>query len=251
MPPVFGPSSPSRARLKSCAGRRGTTVRAVGDREEGDLGAVEELLDDHPLAGGRVGERLVPVLGDHDALAGGEPVVLHDVRRAERVERLRGLLGARADPGHRGRHVGGGHHLLGERLGALEPGRLGGRAEAGDPGRAHGVGDPGDQRRLRADDDEVHAEVAGQRGDRLPVDGVHVVQRCRPRPCPGLPGAACTAVTFGSRDSARASACSRPPPPMTRTCTAQPSRRVIDCSRPGPTPTPQNGAPETSSSART
>ena len=68
---------------------------------------------------------------------------------------------------------------------------------------------------------------------------------------PGLPGAACTAVTLGSRDSARVRACSRPPVPMTRTCTAQPSRRVIDCSRPGPTPTPQNGAPETSSSART
>ncbi len=36
---------------------------------------------------------------------------------------------------------------------------------------------------------------------------------------PGLPGAACTSVTPGSRASARARACSRPPVPMTRVFT--------------------------------
>ena len=54
MPPVFGPSSPSPARLKSWAGWSGTTVVAVGDREQRHLGAVEELLDDDAAAGLRV-----------------------------------------------------------------------------------------------------------------------------------------------------------------------------------------------------
>ena len=48
--------------------------RAVGDREQRHLGPVEELLDHHPIAGGRVGERLGPVVGDHDTLARREPI---------------------------------------------------------------------------------------------------------------------------------------------------------------------------------
>ena len=86
MPPVLGPASPSPARLKSCAGCSGSDRRAVGDREERHLGAVEELLDHHLRvvaageAGARVRERLVAVGGDDDALAGGQSVVLDDVR---------------------------------------------------------------------------------------------------------------------------------------------------------------------------
>ena len=80
------------------------------------------------VAGRGVRERLVPVVGDDDALAGGEPVVLHDVRRTELVERGGRLLGGGADEGAGGRHAGGGHHVLGEGLGPLE---LGGRAPTG------------------------------------------------------------------------------------------------------------------------
>ena len=50
MPPVLGPRSPSKIRLKSWAGCSGYAVVAVADREERDLGAVEVLLDHHPLA---------------------------------------------------------------------------------------------------------------------------------------------------------------------------------------------------------
>ena len=88
MPPVLGPSSPSQTRLKSCAGGRATTVRAVGEAEHGDLGAVEVLLDDDAAARRRSRraacvQGLVAVVGDDDALAGGESVVLDDVGRAE------------------------------------------------------------------------------------------------------------------------------------------------------------------------
>ena len=47
---------------------------------------------------------------------------------------------------------------------------------------------------------------------------------------PGLPGATCRSVTSGSADSARASACSRPPVPRRRTRTAR------AYPRPGPAP---------------
>ena len=74
-------------------------------------------------AGARVRQRLVAVVGDDDALARGEPVVLDDVRRAEGVERVGDLVQrcvhTRASAVG---HVGRGHDLLGERLAALEPG---------------------------------------------------------------------------------------------------------------------------------
>ena len=78
---------------------------AVGDGEEGDLGAVEELLDDHAVAGERVLAGRGEVVGDDDALAGGEAVVLDDVRRAEGVEGLVDLLGGGADVAAGGGHV--------------------------------------------------------------------------------------------------------------------------------------------------
>ena len=150
---------------------------AVGDREERDLGAVEVLLDDHPLAPGGVVERGLPVLGDDDALAGGEAVVLDDVRRPELVEGGRDLPGRGAGAGGRGRHPGRLHHLLGERLGALEPGGLAGGAEAGDAAAGDRVGDTRDQRRLGADHDQVGAQGGGQVGHRGAVHRVDRVQR--------------------------------------------------------------------------
>ena len=73
-------------------------------QKSGGLGAVEVLLDDDPAAGlgqagGGVGPGLVEVVGDDDALAGGEAVVLDDVGRAEVVEAVLDLLGRRADVG--------------------------------------------------------------------------------------------------------------------------------------------------------
>ena len=73
---------------------------------------------------------------------------------------------------------------------AFEPSSCGGRrgrAEAGDALGPHRVGDPGDQRRLRADHDQVGADLDGQRGDRVGVDRVDRRAARRPRRCPGCP----------------------------------------------------------------
>lgn len=116
------------------------------------------------------------VVRDDDALAGGQTVVLDDVRRTEGVEGLGDLLGGGADVGAAGRHAGRGHHVLGERLGALQLGGLLRGAEHRDARLAHGVGDPRDQGRLRAHDDQLGAELDGQRGHGLAVEGVDLVQ---------------------------------------------------------------------------
>ncbi len=73
--------------------------RPVGQAEQRDLRAVQELLDHHGPAGLGVRQRGRPVGGHHHALAGGQPVVLHHVRRAELVQRRRGLRRRRAGPG--------------------------------------------------------------------------------------------------------------------------------------------------------
>ena len=91
MPPVFGPRSPSKARLWSCAVPSGMRGRAVAEGEEARLLADEAFLDDELGAGRpeRASEHGVDRrLGfgdarrDDDALAGGEAVRLDDDRRA-------------------------------------------------------------------------------------------------------------------------------------------------------------------------
>ena len=69
--------------------------------------------------------------------------------------------GVVADPVTGRRDAGVRHHLLGERLAALELRGGGGRAEDGEPGRAQLVGGAGDERRLRPDDDEVGGDGPG------------------------------------------------------------------------------------------
>jgi hypothetical protein len=78
-----------------------------------------------------------------DALPGREAVDLDDARRSGDRQLLRG--------GHSCR----GHHVLGERLRALDPSRGCARAEDSDAGVAELVGYAGDERRLGPDDDEV------------------------------------------------------------------------------------------------
>ena len=88
MPPVFGPSSPSRSRLRP-ARRRAATARRRRRARTPRPRALEQLLDDD--AGRRTrGGPADAVVGlalraaDEDALAGGEPVRLDDARRAAR-----------------------------------------------------------------------------------------------------------------------------------------------------------------------
>lgn len=147
---------------------------AVGDHEQGDLGTGQVLLDHHPAAlrGVPLGDG--PVVGDHHTLAGGESVVLHHVRRAELVQRAphrrRVLAGVRAS----GRHRRGGHHVLRERLRALQPGRLRARAEHRDALGAYRVGDARHQRRLRPDDHQVRSDLDGEGRHCCRVGGCHL-----------------------------------------------------------------------------
>ncbi len=159
--------------------RRGQRNRAlpVAEDEEGDLGAVEVVLDDDPIgdleAGGGVGQRLVAVGGDDDALAGGQTIGLDDVRGTELGQggfRLGGGVGD--DRPCRG-HAGGLHHLLRERLRTLEVSGLGAGAEDRERGFAQSVGDTGDERGLRSDDDEVDVEDLRQGSDRGRIRRVH------------------------------------------------------------------------------
>ena len=96
MPPVFGPSSPSNARLWSCAGANGTRVAPVAQHEQRQLGTGQALLD-HARAA-RVAERVARQvrahrvarlgdrLGDDHALARGEAVGLDHVEPGQRLE---------------------------------------------------------------------------------------------------------------------------------------------------------------------
>src|SRR5262249_37572903 len=115
------------------------------------------------------------VAGDHDALAGGQAVVLDHPGGAEPGQG--GVQPGRVvhHLGGGGGHAGGGHHAFRERFGACDPGGLGGRAEAGDPGRAYRVGGAGDQRPLGADHHQVGLPLGGEGGDRGGIGGLDAV----------------------------------------------------------------------------
>ena len=117
------------------------------------------------------------VVGDDDALARGEAVVLDDVRSAEGVEGLVDLLGGGADVAAGGGDAGRRPSRPWRR--PWSPPAAAASPEGpkhGDARGAHGVGDPGDERRLRADDDQLGAQLGGERGDGGAVEGVDRVQ---------------------------------------------------------------------------
>ena len=128
------------------------------DREHRELRPLEQLLDverlPERLCGAQCRVELRLVAADPDALAGGEPVGLHDARRPRDGEHARR------------RNAGRLHHLLRERLRPFDPRRRRARAEDGDAAAAQPIGEADDERRLRADDDEVDAELGGERDDR-------------------------------------------------------------------------------------
>jgi len=136
---------------------------AVADREERDLRSLEELLDDHVACRPLERTHRLVDLGfratDVYALSRGEPVGLHDARRPrDREPRRR-------------RHARGAQHVLGECLGAFDPGSCGARPEDQEAEPAKHVGQPEHERKLRPDHDEVHLE-----GTREPEQTLSIVR---------------------------------------------------------------------------
>jgi hypothetical protein len=127
------------------------------------------------------------IRGDHDALAGGERVVFHHVRRAEGLERLGGRLGAGGGEGRGGGDARGPHDVLGVGLRAFDARGGGAGAEDGNPRRPHRVPGSGDQGGLRADDDEVRLDGRGQAGDIGRIVRLNLVEMGQ-RGDPGVPG---------------------------------------------------------------
>ena len=157
---------------------------AVDDAEQRHLGTVQERLEQHRMPGveqaGGVRPGGVAVGGHHHALARGQAVVLDHprrvaARRAEAVERGVEVGGVVDDLAGRGAHARGGHHVLGERLRALDAGGVLRRPEAGDPRAPHGVGDAEHQRHLGPDDHQVGADALGELGDGVAGGDVDVV----------------------------------------------------------------------------
>ena len=164
-------------------GSHGTHGDAIGECQQGALGAGEHLLDDHRVAGlaKSTGEALVHgvesllELGSNDdALTSGKAIGLDHERSTLGVHVVKSglLVGKRAVGG--GRHARALHQLLGKKLGALHLRALGTRTKARDACLAYSVGHAHDKRGLGADHDHTAAMFLGKRSD---SSGVVLVER--------------------------------------------------------------------------
>ena len=138
-------------------------VSTVGEREDRELFALEQLLDHELLAEccdrPQCCVELVLRPADEHSLACGEPVGLDDAGRPRDGHRLRE------------RHARSAHDVLGEALRPFDARGRGARPEDGHTAPAELVGDAGDERRLRPDHDEVGAERPRQLEQALGVLG--------------------------------------------------------------------------------
>ncbi len=247
MPPVLGPSSPSQTRLKSCAGASGTTVCPSVTANSDTSGpsrnssmTTRSQVAAWASASARSSVTTTP-------LPAARPSSFTTYGAPNSSSAAAASSGVEQTNDRDGRHARGRHHLLGERLGALELRGCRRRAEARDAARPHGVGGAGHQRRPRArpPPGRPRAPRPGPppRAGRATSSG-WVSTSCA---MPALPGAASTAVTEGSAASERTRACSRAPPPTTRTLTASRTPTSAAPARhPGPRPgrtAPGSGRP--------
>ena len=145
----------------------------VTQREQRDLRAFEQLLDEHVAAEAtgrkrRAGIHVLVRAADEDALPGGEAVGLQDAGCARERQ-----ASPRSRPLPR-------QHVLRERLRALDSRRGRARPEDRDAEATQRIRETGDQRDLGADDDEVDLERAREPEQALGVlgtDGMTVRER--------------------------------------------------------------------------
>ena len=143
-------------------------VLTVGDDEEGHLGAVQELLDDHSAASVEACLSVLQcrsaVLGHHNALTCSQAVVLHHVGRTELVQCSLRLSGVRCHVGAGGRYGSLFHDLLSESLRTFQLRGSCGGAENVKTRLTQCIGNTCDQGRLRANNDQVGVQFACQGG---------------------------------------------------------------------------------------
>ena len=234
MPPVLGPRSPSQTVLWSCAAPNGS-AETPSESTKNDTSspvmnsstttarpASPNAPSSRQRRHGAVG--LVEARADDGTLARGEAVGLDHDGRAQLAAVRAGRLRAREDAKGRGGNPVARHQVLREDLRALDPRRGLARPEDGEAGRAQPIREPEGEGQFRSHDDQIGAAPAARarraRRRRRP-------SRERNRACaamPGLPGAATRAPRCSLCASFHASACSRPPPPTSRTFTRRPPR---------------------------
>ena len=101
-----------------------------------------------------------------DALAGGQSVRLDHDRRATPAHEGARAFGIAEPSVGAGRYGVGGAQVLGEPLGALEPGRRRRRSEGPDAGAGERIDQPRYQRALRSDHHQVDGVVTAEGGHR-------------------------------------------------------------------------------------
>ncbi len=220
MPPVLGPVSPSPTRLWSRAVPRNTaSVPSHSANRLTSSPSRHSSITTGPAAIRRsiAASASASVCATTTPLPAARPSALTTIGGAAAAGELARLGGVGEALPARGGDAGGLGHLLGEGLAAFQPGRGGGRAAAGDARRRHRVRQAGDQRRLRARHHQVDLRCGwrtapARRGPVAPI-GTSSASGAMP----GLPGATHSLVSSGEAASAQASACSRPPDPISST----------------------------------
>ena len=151
------------------------------EREGADLDPLEALLEHDAGAGPSHREQVadgglgvLDRLRHDDALAGGQPVGLHDGRPVERPNVRGGSVRIGDRDRSRRRDAGPLHLALREGLARLQAGRGPHRSEGWSPAGGQLVGHPGCERRLGTDDDEVVALARHVPGNRPGVGRVEV-----------------------------------------------------------------------------
>ncbi len=159
MPPVLGSDvALADALVVLCRGD-GHGVPAIAEREEGELFAVEELLEDdlrllhakqssaEHLCGCGLGLQMR--LADHNTLAGSEPIGLDDNRNGETAELFPDLVERSADRMGSGRNLMALHELFRKGLAALKPGCCPCRSEDAHPALLQRIDQAERERNLR------------------------------------------------------------------------------------------------------
>ena len=233
MPPVLGPG---RRRRCACSRARAPSASplAVAEREQRQLLADQALLDDGARARAEAaldedvpqrGLRLLGVVGHRHALAGGEPVGLdhHAGSASSPTASIPSLQRAHVTPAG-GRHAGLVHRLLGERLRALQAGRGGARAERAIAARIAGASTRPATSGTSGPTTVRWTPSRSTAATSPSTSSAATSSRRASWAMPALPGAHSSSVAPAERASARTIACSRPPPPTTRTFKRSSSR---------------------------